>query len=226
MFAGVLTVVPGGCDAPPPPAPSEPSERAASSEPATSHARPDDFATPRAKKGAVLGGEEVRRTVTWPAASDVDAALRGRLAVAQRGEIDAATLPVLLPVRGTEGGHLTVGDGWYAFSTKDDGTTINVQGSARARVYPGIGKADPPHVVRGQGAFISQNEGIWVVSWIEHGASYSVELECADPRGPLCRGPERAVEIAQALGLVGGHGVAETEPTQPTEPAQPTEEVQ
>lgn len=150
--------------------------------------------------------------VTWPERGELDATLRDRIAAGERDRIDDAALPVLVPAVGVESGVLTVGEGWYAFSTKDGDTTINVQGSARARVHPGIRKADPPHVVRGQGAFISQNEGIWVVTFIEHGASYSVELECADPRGPACSGPERAVEIAQGLGLVGGRGLKGGQP--------------
>jgi hypothetical protein len=196
------------CDAPPPPDLQAPTERAASSTPAPTapRDRPHDYATAHPKKGAVLGGEEVARAVTWPEASTVDAPLRDRMAPASREKLAGAALPVLVPALGIEAGHLTVGDGWYAFSATHDGATINVQGSARARVYPGIGHADPPHLVRGRGAFISQNEGIWVVSWIEHGASYSVELECADPRGPACRGPDRAVEIAQTLAFVGGRG--------------------
>lgn len=154
--------------------------------------------------------------VTWPDRAEVDVAARERIASAQRGRVDEAALPVLVPAVGVESGLLTVGEGWYAFSTRDGDTTINVQGSARARVYPGIRKADPPHVVRGRGAFISQNEGIWVVSFIENGASYSVELECADPRGAECSGPEKAVEIAQTLTLVGGRGLSEGSPKKET----------
>lgn len=203
---GVLS----GCDAPPPAAPGDEAQArdaAVGGSAAGDADAPGDLAVARPKKAKVIGGESVARTIAWPEASTIDPALRDRLAAASRHAADDAALPVLVPIESTDRGHLTVGDGWYAFSTRDGDTTVSVQGSARARIHAGIGRADPMHVVRGQGAFVSNNEGIWVVSWLEHGAAYSLELECDDPRAPACEGPARAVEIATNLGLVGGRGV-------------------
>ena len=54
---------------------------------------------------------------------------------------------------------------------------------------------------------MSKNEGIWVVSWIEHGAAYMLEVACDDPRAPACKSPDHAVQLVQALAFVGGKGV-------------------
>ena len=63
------------CDAPPPPS-TTPVSRAAEA--------PTDLTTARPKKGAVIGGELVDRTIAWPDAGAIDPALRDRLEASAR----------------------------------------------------------------------------------------------------------------------------------------------
>jgi hypothetical protein len=208
-----------GCDTPT----HEPSAPDASeaSAPATSRrAEPaTDYTATRPRKGEILGGERVSRTITWPspdasgdASGDeggtaLDEGARDRLSAPAKVALRSAPVPVLVPDEGTDRGELFVGDTWYAFSTKIPGASISVQGSAQARVHGHIGHADPTQTVRGHGGFVSSNESIWSVSWIEHGAAYSLELSCDDPRASICATPDRAMALAEAMVYVGGKEV-------------------
>jgi hypothetical protein len=195
----LLAIAAGGCDAPT----TEPTSESTQVTSRRADA-PEDYAAAGPKKGQILGGERVARTVQWPAADQLDAPTRERLSSAAVSALGRAPLPVLVPAEGVERGQLFVGESWYAFSTEIEGTSVSVQGSAEAKVHPHIRKADPTQTVRGRGGFVSQNESIWSVSWIENGVAYSLELQCDDPRAAACADPNRAVELAQSMVFVGG----------------------
>jgi hypothetical protein len=167
---------------------------------------PDALRSTRPRKGTIIGGERVARAVVWPTPATLDAGVRDRMAVAARGELSRSPLPVLVPPDGIERGELYVGEGWYAFTTKLHGQTLSVQGSAQARVHRHVHNEDPSYEIRGNGGYISQNEAIWAVSWIENGAAYSVELECDDPSASACANPDRVLALVDAMVFVGGAG--------------------
>lgn len=164
----------------------------------------DDYAVARPRKGEIIGGEKVARTIVWPDASQIHAPTRQRLGANVRDKVPAAPLPVLVPREGAERGELVLGETWYAYSAALDGATLSIQGSAQARVHTHMKAAQPTEEVRGVGGFISSNESIWTVSWIEHGAAYSLELECANPKDNRCEDPNRALELAESMVFVGG----------------------
>ena len=166
---------------------------------------PDDYAVARPRKGKIIGGEKVARTIAWPEAAQVDAPTRQRLSAAVHARLPEAPLPVLVPDDGAEKGELFVGETWYAWSAEvDGGAKVSVQGSAQARVHAHIDAADPTETIRGVGGFISSNESIWTLSWIENGAAYSLEHECDDPKAALCENPDRALALAESMVFVGG----------------------
>ncbi len=165
---------------------------------------PTDYAIARPRKGTVIGGEKVARTIAWPDAAAIDAPTRQRLSAAVHERLAAAPLPVLVPGEGAEGGELFVGDTWYAYSAQLRGARVSIQGSAQARVHGHIEAADPTETIRGVGGFVSSNESIWTLSWIENGAAYSLELECDDPEAPPCADPDRAMALAESMVFVGG----------------------
>jgi hypothetical protein len=186
----------GSCDAPPPEPSREPVARGAEG--------PSDLATPRSKKGAVIGGETVARAIAWPSSNEIDTVTRDALDGRSRAALDRAALPVLVPPDAAGRGTLVVGESWFSFATRGDAYTVNVSGSARARLHHHVRRADPTHEIRGEGGFIGLNEGIWSLSWIENGAAYSLDLECDDPRADACADPNEALRIAQSLVYVGG----------------------
>lgn len=186
-IALAITVL--GCDAAPEPA----SPRAAT--PATTPVR-----------GAVIGGEKIERAIDWDAFGPADSGAAIALPDDGRARVSIAPAPVLLPVAGHElsGGIITSGATWWAYGASSGGVTLSLQGSAQARRHAGVRGAEARHTVRDVPGWITRNEGIWVLSWIEHGAAFSLEIECADLRMPACRDEHAALEVANGLVFAGG----------------------
>jgi hypothetical protein len=157
------------------------------------------------RRGRVIAGEVVSRTIAWPNAQPRET-LKLRLDTSSRAAVDASPVPVLVPPDFVETGRIKRGEGWYAFAGQAEGRSVSIQGSAKARLYPGIGVAEPTWTVRGLGGFVTQNEGIWAVSWTEHGAAYSLEVECAKASDDACRDETFALGLAEQLHYVGGKG--------------------
>ena len=122
--------------------------------------------------GVVIGGETVRRVVDAPRSAPERPAPTPEL----REAIEATPLPVLMPAD-AEDAQLHVGDGWYALTRHRPGYSLNLQASARAKLYPDIASRRGDWDVRGTHGTVSNNEGIWSVDWVEHGVAYSLELE-------------------------------------------------
>ena len=187
-----------GCDqAPAEAAPHEPAavaERQAAIDPQLK-------AKPR--RGSVIGGERVDRKIEWPD-QPPQTRLLERWSADARAAVQASPLPVLLPPELIDDGALHTGESWFAFSGRSGEMTVTVQGSARAFVYPHIRAAHPTHDVRGRGGYLTRNEGIWVVSWIEHGGAYSLELECAQPYEGACKDESTVMDLVDGLVYVGG----------------------
>ena len=161
----------------------------------------------RTRRPPVLGGEVVERTPA-PTARGDEATVRA----AQRRygpELANAPAPVLLPPADSPyfGGTLVVRPAFWAYSAADGTTTISLQASTKARVHTHLTPKAPPDRVRGVPAWITENEGIVSIAWIEGGVAYTLEVECGDPRKAACRDDGLARSIAASLVAVGGKGV-------------------
>jgi hypothetical protein len=157
-------------------------------------------------RGRVLGGEKVDRHVQWPRQVDADA--RDALAPGSRATLASAPAPVLVPpaTHALTGGTLIVGETWWAYTASQDGMTVAIQASTRARLHPHVGAFVPGDTVRGLPGRVQQAHGIWLLSWIENGTAYSLELECTSPELPPCENDAQARALADALVHVGGAG--------------------
>lgn len=199
MRALAIVVLVLGCASEPPREPDQ-ARRADGS-------RVDDLrATPR-QRGAVIGGERVARSIAWPTADRIDAAARESLSDEARAAIARAPVPVLAPP-GRADVKVFDGESWVAVSAHGEGWTMHVQGSAQARVYPHVRAFEPTHPVRGDGGFVTRNEGVWSFAWIEHGAAYSADIECDARVVDWCDDERRVAQLVDELALVGGREVA------------------
>ncbi|MEX1364400.1 MAG: hypothetical protein AB1Z98_14835 [Nannocystaceae bacterium] len=151
----------------------------------------------------------MRRTVRWPDAASANIAAYDALDPQSRAAVDGAPVPVLLPAEDFALEELRVMSGpeWAATWGRGDAFTVSLHASRMARVLPGVKPQPGPWTVRDRDAFVTRNEGIWSVSWIEHGVAYALELECAPPDGPPCDDETALLQLAEQLVYVGGRGV-------------------
>lgn len=165
----------------------------------------DQLEAPAPRRGKMLGGERVRRIVEWPDDAAIDDVIRGELSEAALASIDGLPLPVLVSSRPSYAQVTEVmkGEHWYATLAKVDGLTVTLNASGEARVYPHIKPFSGNERVHDQEAFVTQNETIWSVTWIEHGVSYDLGLECESPTMPQCQDGAYVLELAEDLVFVG-----------------------
>jgi hypothetical protein len=95
---------------------------------------------------------------------------------------------------------------WYAVSTRGDGVTVSIHATQTAHRYPHLPVLQGPALVRGQAAFVTQNESIWSAAWIEGGVAYSLEVECDALPDPRCETDTFLLSLAAELTYVGGEG--------------------
>ena len=156
----------------------------------------------------------VRPSVAWPSASTVDERTLASLGrEATKGELEVRALiarspvPVLAPKDLVLASPTLVVEGeYFALTGRVDGTTIALQGTRAAHRYEGIEPAAGTRSLRATKGFVSVNEGIRTASWIENGAAYSVDLECADPRDARCQNDDFLLSIVTQLTYIGGSG--------------------
>ncbi|MCA9694870.1 MAG: hypothetical protein KC636_35150 [Myxococcales bacterium] len=191
-----------GCDAAPPASPragvvAEP----AADEPAVAT---------KPKRGPVIGGEPIEREIDWPSADALDLEARARLDGDVLEAVDRAPVPVLLPSAPLEHVLVVTGERWFSLrGEQPGGVTVVVTGSGLATHYPGSGAARFPDTLRGHEGVVSINEGIRHASWIERGAAYSLELECASPEASPCDSDQPLRALVEGLAFVGGAAVEE-----------------
>lgn len=145
--------------------------------------------------------------VTWPAAAKVDARALAALGDAKRASelLVRSPAPVLAPTNVTfERPTFVVGAEYYALTGRVSGTTIAIQGTRAARRYEDVAPVTGDRVVRGTRGFVSTNEAIRTVSWIENGVAYSVDIECADPDDTRCTSDSFALDVVEHLAFAGG----------------------
>lgn len=141
----------------------------------------------------------------WPDPNTVDAAALRALPRRDRAQVGNSPVPLFLPknlavTRQT----LIVKAGFYAYSASINGVEIAIQGTRGAYQTRGPIPAAPPQRVRNLPAVITQNEGIWSLSWVEAGAGYSIDVECAQPRDIRCANADFILSLVNDLVYLGG----------------------
>jgi len=160
----------------------------------------------------------IRPSVAWPAANAVDdralqslitgaTAARGTDAREIRALVSRSPVPVLAP-RSLEltSPTLVVEGEYFALSGRLEGVTISLQGTRAAHRYEGIEPAPGNRELRGTRGFVSINEGIRTASWIENGAAYTADVECADVHDARCESEAFLLQLVGQLAFVGGSG--------------------
>ncbi|WP_143140124.1 hypothetical protein [Nannocystis exedens] len=140
-----------------------------------------------------------------------DERTRARLDAAALAAIAASPVPVLAPadpVRRPRISSPRTPDGpsfRFTLATQSPGRTLTLHGSRLATLRPHVGRHEGPERLRGVPAFVSDNDGIKSATWIEHGAAYALDLECASARDTGCDLAALRAEV-EALAFVGGGG--------------------
>lgn len=144
--------------------------------------------------------------VTWPAADRLDRAALAGLAPAAVRAVARSPIPVLVPADAEllKGAALIARANWYSFSARSGGLTVSLSATRVAHRYEHIPPAAGTRQVRGVGGFVTQNEGIWSVTWVENGASYTLDIECGDSSDERCRSDAMVVAMSERLVYVGG----------------------
>ena len=165
--------------------------------------------TPPADRAVTTSADTnvVTPKVTWPASAKVDERAVAALGDAKRASelLGRSPAPVLAPTNVTfERPTFVVGAEYYALTGRVSGTTIAIQGTRAAHRYEDIAPIAGDRVIRGTRGFVSTNEAIRTVSWIENGIAYSVDIECADPSDTRCTSDTFALDIVEHLAFAGG----------------------
>ena len=157
------------------------------------------------RRGTLVGGERVRRVAQWPSDDAIDAAVLEAMSTEALDALERATLPVLVSTRPEFAATTAVmpSERWYATWARHDGLTVTLNASGEARVYPHVTPFSGNERVRDSEAFVTQNETIWSVTWIEHGVAYDLGLECESPTMPQCQDGATALALAESLAYVG-----------------------
>ena len=153
--------------------------------------------------------------VTWPEASKIDEAALAT--IAREGtktdrEISAlvarSPVPVLAPKDLVLAAPTLVVEGeYFALSGRVGGATVALQGTRAAHRYEGVEPATGTRDLRGTKGFVSVNEGIRTASWMENGAAYSVDVECADLlHDARCQSDDFLLSVVAQLTYIGGSG--------------------
>jgi hypothetical protein len=148
----------------------------------------------------------VIKDVTWPSPDRIDRAALGGLGPAAAKAVVRSPIPVLVPPLADllKSAALIAKPSWYSFTARSGGLTVTLSGTRVAHRYEHIPPAAGTRSARGAGAFVTQNEGIWSVTWMENGASYTLDVECADGRDERCQSDALVLGLCEQLAYVGG----------------------
>jgi len=149
--------------------------------------------------------------VDWPARASIDRPVVERLPTAERAKLGRAPVPVLVPRSPglTDKLELVVRSQFVAASIdgagEHKGVHVFVSATKVAHRYDDVTPLQRTHTVRTHPAWVLQNEGIWSATWEEHGVSYLVEVECAEPGSDArCGNANYTLRLAEDLAFVGG----------------------
>lgn len=113
------------------------------------------------------------------------------------------SVPVLeLPARYMAGAAFMTGERWYAINYEGEGLVVHLHGTDAFVDRPAdVDPAELEHnaEVRGTEAFDTTDEGIRVISWMENGASYSLDVTCTRADDERCTESAFAIALADAL---------------------------
>lgn len=118
-----------------------------------------------------------------PPATPVDARrLHDLLRPESRRELDASTVPLLLPrdERMVAVAVVTAGPRWVAASISLADLTIAIHGNANLHPPPPGETLRHTGTLRGLPATVSRNELIRVATWEERGVAWSLDVECSN----------------------------------------------
>ncbi len=169
---------------------------------------------PPAPVPPISAGPLVRTDLTFPEALP-NASARAALPPAEARKIDASPVPVLVP--GASGAahevRLMVEPGFYAYfgvveAKLADGAisraSISVQGTRFSHRHEDFPQDVSTHTLRGRRGLFTVNEGIVTTTWVEGGASYSVDVECSVAGDPRCADERFVLALTEGLAFVGG----------------------
>ncbi|MSP25658.1 MAG: hypothetical protein EXR75_10930 [Myxococcales bacterium] len=179
----------------------------------------EELATPGSTSVAASGSASVAPSVIaavpasvavvrWPLPSTIDRDAFAGLDAISASAVRSAPVPVLV-VRDplfARAARVMAGPHWVALAARADGLTVSLSGTRLAHRHPGVASARGRASVRGQPAFVTQNERIWSASWLEYGAAYVLEVECDQPSEARCNDDRKLMELAATLRYVGGAG--------------------
>jgi hypothetical protein len=142
--------------------------------------------------------------IVWPTARPDEQALAAL--GDDKANVARSPVPVLAPKQTKlENAKVMVDAEYYAINGKVDGATITIQGTRLAHRYKEIGSIPGDRAMRGSKGFVTVNEGIRSASFLENGAAYSVDVECADPsHDARCTGDAFVLGLVESLVYVGG----------------------
>lgn len=118
------------------------------------------------------------------------------------GERPTSVRVLDLPAPYRDGAAFMTGERWYAINFEGDGLVVHLHGTNAFVDRPAdVDLADIEHdtEVRGVPAFDSMDEGIRVISWMENGASYSLDVTCTNEDDERCTENEFAIALANEL---------------------------
>ena len=125
-----------------------------------------------------------------------------------RSQLARSPVPVLAPnaeVR-LERPTIVVEGEFYSITGRVAGATINIQGTRAAHDYEGVAPHPGNRALRSGKGFVTENEGIRSASFMENGAAYSVDVECASADDARCKNDGFVVALVNRLVYVGGAG--------------------
>lgn len=172
----------------------------------------DSRTTGGADRAPAITTTMLRPAVAWPEVSMIDERTVASLARSGserevRASIARSPVPVLAPKDLVlESPTLVVEGEYFALTGRASGTTIALQGTRAAHRYEGVEPAAGDRNLRATKGFVSVNEGIRTASWIENGAAYSVDVECADTHDARCQSDDFLISVVSQLAYVGGSG--------------------
>lgn len=151
-----------------------------------------------------VAGKTVRPKILWPS-GHVDEAALAALGP-DRANVARSPVPVLAPKDARlEDPKVMIDAEYYAIAGKLSGATISIQGTRLAHKYDTIPPTPGDRPMRGGHGFVTVNEGIRSASFVENGAAYSVDVECADPtHDARCTGDAFVLGLVESLVYVGG----------------------
>lgn len=145
-------------------------------------------------------------TVTWPDDSELDGASLSKIDPESRGAIHRSRVPVLVPRSLASSTRVVSTDAFVAASATIGGATVSVHATRIAHRHDSVPEAQGSHRIRAAHGFVTQNEGIWSASWVEHGAAYAIDVECVEATDARCSSDAYVLELAEDLAYVGGRG--------------------